>query len=236
MTQSPSGIATLLADGRPALEHRIRAALNAVSTDAELAATYVDPADRLRVRRRAAIAAVLDTIFNYDFEEHNAPNTVILAPDPRGVEALLGSARLDFLHDRTLLDVGLPAELVLRPVGRETVDGKRGIKPSRKLMILGLALIELWQAADAQGFTKRTEVQALVAECLVSKPSTIKTQRSNFANNQKCSPEEHAHYNDTLDLVRNMARGSTHPPFALLLPAFRALCDAGYPRETSASR
>jgi hypothetical protein len=179
---------------------------------------------------------VLDAVFDYDFEEHNDPHTAILSSDPRGVHDLLSSARLEFLHDQCRLDHGLKAELVLRPVGRETVDNERGIKPARNLMILGLALIELWQETDAQLFKHMSQVQIFVAEGTENTPGTITTERSNFNNNKKCSPEEQANYRNTIALARNMAEGSGHSPFALLLPAFRALSSSAYPRGASASR
>lgn len=227
------GIASLLGADHITLEARVELALRGVPNDAAFAAAYTDPADRLRVRRRAAIAAILDVLFEHGFDQRLMSHVTVAVVGQEDTCSLLSATRLDYTHDRVLLDGGLPAELVLRPVGRETVDGDRGIKPSRKDMILGLVLIELWQAADANLFRTRTEVRKFVAQQTNMKDAAIKTQRSNFRNGKNCSPAELAYYTEHLDLIRQMAAGCTQSPFALLLPAFRAKCEMAYPRTMS---
>lgn len=235
MSEALGGIAALLDGQEIGLERRISEAMATVPSDAALAETYVDPADRLRVRRRAAIAAVLDAVFDHSFAPHLAGPTRTIEVGGDDNAALLNAARLDFQHDRARLDNGRSAELVLQPVGRETVDAVRGIKPSRELMILGLVLIELWQKSDAPQYTTQRQVLNLVADSTGMTFATIKTQRSNFENGQNCSPPELAYYAQHLDLMREMAAGSGHSSFALLLPAFLARSELAYPRTKSAA-
>lgn len=229
------GIASLLGAEDVTLEARVELALRRVPNDAAFAAAYTDPADRMRVRRRAAIAAILDAVFEHGFRQHlMAPETTV-AVGYENADALLAGARLDFIHDQALVDGGRPAELVLRPVGRETVDAVEGITSSRQLMILGLVLIELWQRSDATTYKTRTEVRSLVARQTGMAPTTLKTQRSNFKNAKYCSQVELASFTENVDLVRQMATGTTHSPFALLLPAFLARSQLFYPRGMSAA-
>lgn len=212
-------------------EDHLRQALLALPTDALLAETYTDFADRRHVRQRALVAATLQTVFTFVNKrlERNADGGVHVVPEA-DVLSELASAMRDYEHDRERADVGKSGELLFRPAGRESVDITRTTSAARKNIIRWLALIDLWNDENDVGFTSQTELLKFAAEKGAGTPGSLRTELSNLRNGKASAPELGL-FNDTIDLARRLAAADgTKSPFDLLLPAVVGLNDTSTKR------
>jgi len=223
------------------LEAEIANALAMVPSDTVLAALYTDAGDRMRVRRRGLISATLDAVFRHGYKKIpiDADGSVAVMSQPDAFSEL-AYARLDFLHDQTLLDFGRTAELVLRPVGRETVTKRQTISAKRKVLIQWLAAIELWEEGKDIGFTTQEELMAFAAQHTGRESGSIKTARSDLENGRKCSKAELVLYHDLIDhdLIERARSISQREqgrktPFELLLPVVVGIAGAAYKKSAS---
>jgi hypothetical protein len=212
-------------------EELIEAALRKAPTDADLAETYTDAADRQRVRRRALIAATLSAVVMQSQQrfQRNADGSVDVEPNA-GVFSELASAMRDFDHDRARADLGKSAELILRPVGRGSIDELKTVTAARKNLIRWLAVIDLWDGNRDPDFISQTELFKFAAKKGAGKAGSLRTELSNFRRGEASAPELSLFY-DMIDLAKSISRAdAAKSPFELLLPAALAL------GETSAKR
>ena len=190
----------------------------------------------MRVRRRGLISATLDAVFRHGHKKIpvDADGSVVVTSQTDAFSEL-SCARLDFLHDQTLLDLGGTAELVLRPVGRETVTKRQTISAKRKVLIQWLAAIELWEEGKDIGFTTRQELMASAALHTGRESGAIKTARSDLENGRKCSKAELVLYHDLIERARSISqRGQGRKtPFELLLPVVVGIAGAAYEQSAS---
>ncbi len=218
------------------LEAEIADALAKVPSDADLVDLYTDAGDRARVRRRGLISATLDATFRHGNKKFpvDADGGIAVTSQPDAFSEL-AYARLDFLHDQTLLDLGATAELVLRPVGRETVTKRQTIKAKRKVLIYWLAAIELWDEGKDIGFASQEDLIVFAARHTRRESGAIKTARSDLENAKKCSQAELVLYHDLIDRARTLSvRGdSANTPFELLLPVAVGIAGAAYRKSFS---
>lgn len=213
------------------LEAEIADALAKVPSDADLVDLYTDIGDRMRVRRRGLIAATLDAVFRDGQRSFSveADGHIAITPKP-DVFSELAYARLDFLHDQTLLDLGVAAELVLRPVGREAVSARQTIKAKRKVLIHWLAVIELWDERKDVGFKSQQELMVFAAQHTGREGRAFKTARSDFENGKKCSRAELELYHSLIDRARTLSvrNHGANTPFELLFPIAVGIAGAAY--------
>ena len=218
------------------LEAEIADALALVPSDTVLTAQYTDAGDRMRVRRRGLISATLDAVFRHGHKKNpaDADGSVAVMSQPDAFSEL-ASARMDFLHDQTLLDFGRTAELVLRPVGRETVTKRQTISAKRKVLIQWLAAIELWEEGKDISFTTQQELMAFAALHTGRESGAIKTARSDLENGRKCSKAELVLYHDLIERARSISQREQgrKTPFELLLPVVVGIAGAAYKRSAS---
>jgi hypothetical protein len=218
------------------LEAEIADALAKVPSDADLVDLYTDAGDRARVRRRGLISATLDATFRHGHKKFpiDTDGSINITSQP-DVFFELAYARLDFLHDQRLLDLGGAAELVLRPVGRETVSKQQTIKAKRKVLIYWLAVIELWDERRDVGFKSQEELMVFSARQTGRERGAIKTARSDFEGGRKCSQAELVLYHDLIDRARTLSvRGDgASTPFELLLPVVVGIARAAYRQSFS---
>jgi hypothetical protein len=206
------------------LEEAIGAALRAAPTHAKLAETYTDAADRQRVRLRALIAATLSAVVTHSHQcvQGNADGSVDVEPITTEFSELAAAMR-DFDHDRVRADLGKNAELILRPVGRESVDAVKTVTANRKHLIRWLAVIDLWDKERDLGFTSQTDLFKFAAEKEAGRAGSLRTELSKFRNGQASGPELGL-FNDTIDLAKRLSEANdATSPFELLLPAVLGL-------------
>lgn len=221
------------------LEAKVREAIAKVPKEAAFTESYGDSAARKAFHGRALIAAVLDALFDHSFDRHSAgpDGSLEVEVDVNDPFSALASVRRDFLHDRQRLDNGFDAQLVLKPASRESVEVAPQIPAQRKALLLGILLISLWcKNEDAQSFKSKKAVRDFVARMLDRTEEAIKTQSSQFANNDR----NHRFKKEEIDFYRELenqcqATNGRVSPFGQLLPAFTALCKQAYPRTASAS-
>jgi len=223
-----SGIGTLLerSQQRDPLETLLRAALAEVPPESSLADRFTDPLDRRNAHQRAILCAVLDAIFQHGFNAHaqQPDGSILLNTDSEGYMTILAVVQRAFQHDVLLLDNGFPAQLLLRPAGQEAVEGKRPINATRRTLLLGLLLVEIWErrAAD-QRFRKKKDVMAFVAQAVGFEMGTIKSYRTYLSKGRRFSSDELDFYRKLMGVLR--AQGEKTHPFNQLLPAFCAICE-----------
>jgi hypothetical protein len=142
----------------------------------------------------------------------------------------LASAMRDFDHDRARADLGKSAELILRPVGRGSVDELKTVTAARKNLIRWLAVIDLWDSDRDPDFISQTELFKFAAKKGAGAAGSLRTELSNFRRGEASAPELSLFY-DMIDLAKSISRADgAISPFELLLPAALAL------GETSAKR
>jgi hypothetical protein len=205
-------------------EEMIEAALRTAPADADLAETYTDAADRQRVRRRALIAATLSAVVTQSHQhiQRNADGSIDVEPSSTELSELAAAVR-DFDHDRARADLGENAELIFRPVGRESVDAPKTVPANRKQLIRWLAMIDLWDKDRDLGFTSQSNLFKFAAAKGVGRAGSLRTELSKFRNGRASAPELGL-FNDTIDLATRLSEANdATSPFELLLPAVLGL-------------
>jgi len=236
MMMEKSGIAEL-SWYRPTLEERLEALLSKVPSDAVLKDTYIDKADRLRVRRRTMIAAVLDAIFEQrspEVSDEGLEVEVGIKPD---VFSELADARRDFIHDAERLDHGAPAELVLKTTKTDDDLTTKPLTAQKKELIVWLILAHLWHKTACKRFSTQTSVFHAAAKATGRTSATLRTELSHFKTQMRASIEELAYFWDLAKSVQELAKtaGDYQMAFCLLLPAAKVLSEAAIPKAKTAS-
>jgi hypothetical protein len=237
MTQT-NGTADLL--GRKmTLEERIEDHLTRAPTDKDLCDDYVDPSDRERVRRRALIAATLDAIFEHGCSQVEADGLEVEVGLERDVWSDLAAVRCDFKHDIELLNNGQRAQGSLAQMSKESIIPQSTIGAARELLIVWLAVIELWEkATDHNHFKTRGAVRDAAAAASGATPKSYKTSCSNMKNGNRFSQREQEFYHDLLELAFLAAQtpGEKHSAFKILFTAALALSAERMPNKLSADK
>ena len=222
---------------RQSLEDRIEAHLAKVPADDELKHNYVDRSDREKVRRRALIAAVLDAVFEHGFSEVDAGGVDVEVGTKPDLWSDLADARRDFQHDCEHLDNGENARGCLVPLAKDGIVPVSTITARRKIMIVWLAVIKLWDKADDKHlFENRECVRNVAAASTDEKASSYKTNLSNMNNGKRFSEKETDFYRDlvTSTVASSRAPGEKRSAFQLLFPAAMALSAGRSPKTLSA--
>jgi hypothetical protein len=221
----------------PTLEERIEIHLKRTQADTGRDDDYVDLSDRERVKRRALISAALDAIFEHGFHEVGPDGIEVEVNPQKDVWSDLAIARQDFQHDEKLLGNGEHATGCLRPVGKESITPKSAIDADRELMIIWLAVIELWDKdRDASLFTTHSSIRTAAARATAGEPATYKTNRSNITKGNRFNPHELKYYHDLIAMTKagSITQGGTPSPFQLLYPAAMAKSAGRLPKKVSA--
>jgi len=233
-----NGIADIL--GRKlTLEERIEVHLKQAPTDEGLRDDYVDPSDRERVRRRALIAATLDAVFEHGFSQVGADGLEVEVGLERDVWSDLADVRRDFKHDIELLNNGQRAQGSLAPVSKESIIPQSAVGAARELLIVWLAVIEVWEKAkDHNHFKTRGAVRDAAATASGATSKSYKTSRSNMKNGKRFSQREREFYQELLELAYLAAQtpGEKHSAFKILLAAALALSAERMPNKLSADK
>ncbi len=232
-----NGIADLPGSEK-SLEERIKIHLKRVQADERWGQEYEDKSDRERVKRRALIAAALDAIFEHGFHEVGPEGIEVEVNTERDVWSDLANARLDFQHDAQLLDNGERATGCLRPVDKESIIPKGAIGAERELMILWLAVIELWdESRDQNLFKNLTGIMIAAAEATAGTPESYKTNRSNIKKGERFTSHEVNLYNELIAIAKAGGTGAESEncsPFRTLFAAAKARSASRLPRKFSA--
>ena len=234
--KSHNGIASLVGN-KLTLEDRIVEHLAQVATDAELKDLYVDASDRQRVRRRTKISAVLYAIFEHGFAEVDANGIEIDFESDTASD--LATVMREFQHDAELLNDGKNARGCLAPVAKESINPKNGVTAERKLIIIWLAVIELWdKSSDKHLFPTRKAVMIAAAGSTASTRETYKTNRSYIKNGNRFSQQELKLYHSLIKDVEHYANtpGEGGSALQILIPAARAMSSDRLPKKVSAER
>lgn len=230
------GIAGLL-ENPISLEERIEKHLSRAATHEELQDTYVDAADRIRVRRRGLIEALLNAVFEHEAQNVDPKGIEVAKDAPPSVWSELADARRDYLHDVELLNSGKNGELVLKPTKMDEALTDVPIKAKVKELITWLAVIHLWQENISQNFPTQASVIDKAARSMERKAGSIKTELSYYTKQERPSDKQIAYFWQLIDLAQRLARtaGSESDAFKLLLPAALTLSGAAIrePRSTS---
>ena len=158
----------------PTLEERIKTHLKKVQADERWKHGDGDKSDRERMRRRALISASLDAIFEHGFREVGPEGIEVEVSSERDVWSDLAIARQDFQNDAKLLDNMERATGCLRPVDKESIIPESTIGAERELMIIWLAVIELWdKARDRKLLKNLSAIMAVAAEATEGAPAAI---------------------------------------------------------------
>ena len=220
------------------LEKRIETYLKKVQADERWKQDDKDKSDRERVKRRALIAAALDAIFEHGFPEVGPEGIEVEVISEKDVWSDLAIARQDFQHDAQLLDNGERATGCLRPVDKESVVPKSAIGAERELMIIWLAVIELWdKSRDQNLFKNRSGIMIAAAEATAGKPKSYKTNRSYIKRGKRFTSHEVNFYNDLIAMAKaggTGAEGEKYSPFQTLFAAAKARSADRYPQKFSA--
>lgn len=218
------GIAGVIAP-EPTLEDRIKQHLANVPDDAALKDTYVDAADRQRVRRRALNTAALDAIF-----EHQSPAVLdegieVEVGLERDVWSDLADVRRDFKHDCDLLDAGRKPQLILQPTKTDTSLATPSINAKVQELILWLAVVHLHQEGLDARFPTQQSVIAKAASVTERRPNAIHTELSRYTTQNGPSRVQIDHFWKLVQMAQTHAReaGDEKGAFALLLPGALAI-------------
>lgn len=234
-TKDNQGIASLRPATLGGLEEKLRIAIEKVPTERSLTDRYTDLNERSGVRSRAIIMAVLDTIFYHSFDDLSTTSDGYIEVEPKKNDpfSTLAAVRLEYKHDKERLDNGLEAELVLRRVSRDSVSPERQISASRKSMLIGVLLINLWfkdKNINKRIFKYERHVRKFAAENLGCTAARLKTERSYFNNRKRFTSAEYDYYNQIENSCNDPAGNKT--AFDLFLPAFRALAEQAHHHAT----
>jgi hypothetical protein len=208
---------------------------------------FVDPADRARVRRRRVISAALGAV-----RQHlNDLAAASASFDVTGGRALEPTSELfaavnDLTHDFEAIENGRPAELILKPIGREMLEAVSGIKSSRKLLLIWLAVLMTYDRSRDKVYAKNLNaIKAEATKALGQMPNSITTQLSQIRPaikgqtvSKRFSEEEVAYCRGLIETAKNLCteNGSEKTPFQLLFPGALARSAARLPRQLSAER
>jgi hypothetical protein len=232
-----NGIADL-PRSEPTLEERIKTHLKKVQADKRWKQGDADKSDRERMRRRALIAAALDAIFEHGFREAGPEGIEVEVSSEKDVWSDLAIARQDFQNDAKLLDNMEHATGCLRPVDKESIIPKSTIGAERELMIIWLAVIELWDKARDQKLLKnRSAIMVAAAEATAGSPDSYKTNRTNIKKGERFTSHEVNFYNDLIAMAKAggaSTEGENCSPFQTLLAAAKARSISRLPRKFSA--
>ncbi len=198
------------------------------TTNAALAAIYVDAADRQRVRHRALILALLDACFEHSFPDSSAGGLEIDAGVEPDIWSELASSRRAFAHDVQLLDAGRRAQLILKPTKTDVAVTDAPTTAKMRELILWLAVIHLHQAGIVAKYPTQGSVIEAAAKATGRKPGSILTELSSYKTGNGTSDEHIAQFWDLVATTQALARdeGNEKRAFALLLPAALALSEA----------
>ena len=232
-----NGIADL-PRSEPTLEERIETYLKKVQADERWKQGDGDKSDRERMRRRALMAASLDAIFEHGFREVGPEGIEVEVSSEVDVWSDLAIARQDFQNDAKLLDNMKPATGCLRPVDKESIIPKSTIGAERELMIIWLAVIELWDKARDQKLVKnRSAIMIAAAEAIAGSPATYKTNRTYIKKGQRFTSHEVSFYNDLIAMAKAggaSTQGKSGSPFQTLFAAAKARSSSRLPPKFSA--
>jgi hypothetical protein len=232
-----NGIADL-PRSEPTLEERIKTDLKKVQADKRWTQGDGDKSDRERMRRRALIAAALDAIFEHGFREAGPDGIEVEVSSEKDVWSDLAIARQDFQNDAKLLDNMEHATGCLRPVDKESIIPKSTIGAERELMIIWLAVIELWDKARDQKLLKnRSAIMVAAAEATAGSPDSYKTNRTNIKKGERFTSQEVNFYNDLMAMAKAgsaSTEGENCSPFQTLFAAAKARSISRLPRKFSA--
>jgi hypothetical protein len=219
------GIGSLVRGPEGTLEAKVRIALAKARPVSELEPLYIDKADRRRVRGRELISLALKAIIDSTEDKRRTnPNgsvDVLLTEDSMSD---LATALREFDHDRTRIDMGATAELVLKPIAREAVDSARSTPAGRVLLIHWLVVIQLWNKRTDLQFRTQTALLNFAAGFAHTTAGRLKTERKKF-HAGSASRADLILYQDLIDDITNLARIDTDgsSPFRLFLPGVMAL-------------
>lgn len=148
-------------------EAQLSLALKTLPPNTELEKKFGEEGDRVRVRRRQIISAVLDALFFSDIIDKN-DETIDTGKDDYLSDLFIefAAARRDFMHDCERLDNGIGAELILTPSGKESTISVPAIKADRKILIEALVALELGRGhkdLNKQTASNRVKIMAEVA-------------------------------------------------------------------------
>lgn len=232
-----NGIADLPGSEK-SLEKRIETYLKKVQADERWKQSDEDKSDRERVKRRALIAAALNAIFEHGFYEVGPEGIEVEVNTERDVWSDLANARLDFQHDAQLLDNGERATGCLRPVDKESIIPKGAIGAERELMIIWLAVIELWdESCDRSLFKNLSGIMMAAAEATAGTPKSYKANRSYIKTGKRFTSHEVNFYNDLIAMAKaggTGAEGENYSPFQTLFAAAKVRSASRLPRKFSA--
>jgi hypothetical protein len=234
-TKDNQGIASLRPVTLDGLEKKLRIAIEKVSTESSFTDRYTDLNERSGVRSRAIIMAVLDTIFYHSFDNLSTTSDGYIEVEPKKNDpfSTLAAVRLAYQHDKNRLDNGLAAQLVLRPVSRDSVSPEQLISASRMPMLMGVLLVNLWfkeKNNNKRIFKYESHVRKFAAEKLGCTAARLKTERSYFNNGKRYTSAEYDYYNQIENCCNDPAGNKT--AFDLFLPAFRALAEQAHHHAT----
>jgi len=235
MNDKNNGIVDLLPQ-KLTLKERIEAQLKRAPTDMELANDYVDPADRLRVRRRKLIAAALNALFELGFADIGPDGAWVEVSAEPNVWNDLAAARRDYLHDIELLDAGRRPQLILHPTERDTTETEVPINAKVKELITWLAVIHLHQPGLDETFPTQASIIAHAAKAAGRHATSLTTSLSQYLNAHRPSDQQLTQFWDLVAMAQILAReaGDENIAFNLLLPAATALSKAKIPAQNSA--
>ena len=232
-----NGIADL-PGSEPTLEECIKTHLMKVQADKRWKQEDGDKSDRERVKRRALIAAALDAIFEHGFHEVGPEGIEVEVISEKDVWSDLAIARRDFHHDAQLLDNGERATGCLRPVDKESIVPESAIGAERELMIIWLAVIELWdENRDQNLFKNRSGIMIAAAEATAGAPKSYNSNRSYIKSGKRFTSHEVNFNNELIAMAKAAgigAEGENYSPFQTLFAAAKARSASRLPRKFSA--
>lgn len=232
-----NGIADL-PRSEPTLEERIKTHLKKVQADERWKHGDGDKSDRERMRRRALISASLDAIFEHGFREVGPEGIEVEVSSERDVWSDLAIARQDFQNDAKLLDNMERATGCLRPVDKESIIPESTIGAERELMIIWLAVIELWdKARDRKLLKNLSAIMAVAAEATEGSPGSYAANRTNIKKGERFTTHEVNFYNELITMAKAggaSTEGDKCSPFQTLFAAAKARSINRLPRKFSA--
>ena len=232
------GIADLM-DRQLTLEERIEAHLKRAPNDTQLTEDYIDPSDRQNVRHRALIAAVLDACFEHSFPNSDVEAVEVEIGQNPDIWSTLAHARNAFNRDARYLDNGKKAKSCLRPAAKESIIPVTTIGAARKLIVVWLATIEVWDKShDGNHIKRRQDVMNIAATASGTTYKTYKTYRSYMKRSllgevKRFSPEEQKLYSTLININKTGGGlpSEAESAFDLLLPAALALSEQKIPAQ-----
>lgn len=182
-------------------ETQLYLALRALNPNAELEKKFGEVGDRVRVRRRQIISAVLDALFFSDIIDKN-DEAVDIGRDDYLSDLFIefAAARRDFMHDCERLDNGIGAELILTPSGKESTISVPAIKADRKILIEALVAVELGRGhkdLNKKRASNRVKIMAEVAGYTTATMTQYRKEMSkSLAQSGKKNPRLKSEFSD----------------------------------------